>query len=1126
MSDRALVAALAITEHYRPDKDDHGNVVVRLEDASAMMSGRQARTWSEWSTLPYPEQQRVGRMINLRPAEAVRLERLQEKVTELARDPDSALSAHYRAVFTGDDGLVDSLMPRHGRHPFDVADKAMDAIEDARREPKLSIVEAGVWEAAAGSRTVALEVSDRSKLALKVPHFRTAPHLSAVLMDLDAQLRTAGKLDRKMPGTPYRRRQLKKMFTEAFGYRHGQKNLVPVSAGVLKWLSAPTGMGKSVWAVVLCVHMAELGVPITLVVGENDDVYSMVAEVSQAFELLRIQQTCVPLTSPNGRHEFAYKAVKPDMAGIPLALLSSKTLWRIGQAGYGCAVKDQLERPPADWDGREACRSWVKRGAGFDGPVTKHYCRFVNVCEKFDQLRAAQDALVVITTHAYFRQGRTHLPVWIDHTLYRNTTMERLLLARSAVVFLDEVDKFQSMGFDADTSELVLACHGQRTTVLRDLVSGLDHVPPRVSLKVRPPVTRLRYLAEQLLDLVAAGVIRLNPLDAARLAAGEDVHEIAAAARGRQHWYQASRWDRDLLEVLIGVEERTSATQAQLDELQALLPPSAVRPKDRVEANRLRPALLPVHRLLTTMVSLDEDPDQGVGQTMELVKDRLREALRVVVMDNRPRDAFVDDDNELPAAEYEDFVVRETAGILHALMLKLWLTTLERCVFELANRADELRDSGLRAATSLADGMGVYGSKSVIPFGPLGRLIIGFRFSGIDDPQGQPKLRLETLRGDSHAYTADLGDTVALALAGHQRVVLGVSATGYFPGAARTHLIVDPTWWMCDDNAGRVDFYASTPTKNGKPVQVGGGRFADRDRNTYDLGHAWAPDLFAALERLRKNPATRHRARAIVAVNSYVQVFLFLAGVLAGITAEGEFLELVAAEPDSDEAKQNLPPLSDLVRRLTRDRFVELVRLGGQVLAAPTSRIARALNLLVAAPSGKLESAVALIALAVRPVMPLDSIADLAANVAAYAYRCTKPSADPAAELRYGRTVAFQRVLRILSAPKRFTALPQELKNDLIASMLVELEQLVGRGRRGQTDVEVHFLDGAFHDTRWGSDLPQLIRDLFASYTPNQLQMMGAIHGRTAESMLDYAAAPDLLQKLQTARKAATSGRP
>ncbi|MFJ7949683.1 hypothetical protein ACIQ6K_39805 [Streptomyces sp. NPDC096354] len=235
-----------------------------------------------------------------------------------------------------------------------------------------------------------------------------------------------------------------------------------------------------------------------------------------------------------------------------------------------------VEVKPGIRGGQEPCRTWVRPGLPSDVPNPRHLCRYVQDCGKFDQLTAAATASVIVTNHAFLLSGRISVP--IDGVIRSSISAQELLLRISHQVTIDEVDQFQAAGFTQNTKQAVLADHSNRTTVLRDLEAD-NHVAPAVSLAFRRPVTRMKYLAEQFLDLVAESVIRPEPHEARLLAAGEDARTVTRTRQYRRHWYQASRYDRDLLELLIGVDPDDQAEATQREELPALMPATAVRPQ-------------------------------------------------------------------------------------------------------------------------------------------------------------------------------------------------------------------------------------------------------------------------------------------------------------------------------------------------------------------------------------------------------------------------------------------------------------------------------------------------------------------------------------------------------------------
>ncbi|MFF7529933.1 hypothetical protein ACFZB2_12645 [Streptomyces bobili] len=445
-------------------------------------------------------------------------------------------------------------------------------------------------------------------------------------------------------------------------------------------------------------------------------------------------------------------------------------------------------------------------------------------------------------------------------------------------------------------------------------------------------------------------------------------------------------------------------------------------------------------------------------------------------------------------------------------MMKTWLTAIVHTMFNLTDRAGELAGHGIGAASELADAIGHQGAGTVVPFGPLGRQLGGFRFEGLDDPGAHASLKMEVLRADPHTETQFLGSIVSLALSGRQRTVLGMSATGFMPGAARTHLLARPDWAMPDTLRDGLTIFNSTPVADGKLLAVGSTPYRERDQRVISLAAGYAPGLVRDLDRLAAEARTRHRARALITVNSYRQARLFAQTLYDTALALGRRLRIYVAVADTLDL--SLPPVCDAIGHLTRDRFAELADLDGAVLISPLPRTERGLNVLTVF-EGVAVSAITLIAMGVRPVMPADDPAVLAASVAARAWRDTVPGDDPAAVLARARTAADAHLRLNLNAPKRFSALPDELKYELVATLLGQSVQLAGRGRRGQTHVELHFIDGAFHDPTWGSDLPTLIRGLLEQSPQDDLAQLGASYGHTIEEIAEYAHAQHLLPALR-----------
>ncbi|MFF5556953.1 hypothetical protein [[Kitasatospora] papulosa] len=1117
---RVLAAALALAEQYFPAKDAEGRAVVRIEDAHVLLSGQVAQVWPQWDHLPYEEQQRIGRVVAQRSRAEADLSSLQRRVRKGFDQQWEDPVVHRYAPGARDGWRMVEVYPRHGQNPLDSADRLLELEE---RPVRVEVATGGGWVAASRRGPVQLAF-DKLKVGYAPPVVTTVDVTGPISVDTNLLGWLTRKTDEAMEGPAFREHQVGLLLSGTMG----SGTQLPTSAvlmdpGPMRHLSAPTGVGKNVFARAQAKQLAREGKTVALLVSDNNDVFGEVETLRRELKALKLDVAVTPLIAPGSRHEFtlqtAHKAVDDETA---LSQMPEDLVERLSESGYGCAVTAQMDGPDGFGDGQEPCTSL--RHTDPDGPKGASLCPYVNRCDKFSHVRAACSAQIVVTTHACFQRGMVKIPLLVDGELRRQVSVRELLLRRAHLVIIDEVDAYQSRGFDASQS-LTLASVSDPNTALRKVRDNLHRAPSRLRVESRGPLTRAVWLAEQLLDLVSSGEICTEIGQARALAAGQEPRRMRQVLRDRRRWYQPHRWDRELLDNLIGVDATASASEEQMDHLQALLPPVAARPEDRVIPAVLPPRLRPVPHLLERMLSLDES---GLWE-LDTIKEELRAVIDKAVMqlarDRAPQqesetagEALSADDAANRSDDQERQQPPELApglagGVFHAVMMKAWLTALNHAVFDLADRAGELAGHAIDGASTLADTVGHRDTGNVVPFGPLGQQISGFRFEGLDDTTAKPCLLMEVLRGDPHTETAFLGDIVSLALAGHRRVVLGMSATGYLPRAARTHLLAEPQWAMPDAQRGGLSIFRSTPMVDNRGLAVGSTPFHERDERVAALAGGYAPTLISDLQRLATDVATAHRSRALIAVNSYRQARLFATALYEAALALGHRLKIFVATPDTDDP--GLPAVPDAITLVTRDQFSQLADRGGDVLISPLPRTERGLNILTMAPSGKRESAITLIALAIRPVMPVDEPAALSASIAACAWRSTTDHGTPAARLAAVRKTARTRLRTILAAPKRFTALPEDLRSELIATVLGQCIQLAGRGRRGQTHVELHFIDGAFHDSTWGTDLPTLVRELYESYTPQELTGTGRTYGRTAEEFLDYAQAPHLLTGLR-----------
>src|SRR5690606_2845963 len=121
---------------------------------------------------------------------------------------------------------------------------------------------------------------------------------------------------------------------------------------------------------------------------------------------------------------------------------------------------------------------------------------------KYRNARQASTASVIVTSHVNWLVGALHVPVEAQGRIEENIRIEELLLHRSNLVLIDEIDDFQAKMINQSARGLLLAHRRRRATPppLRQLDGELNDASGRVDSSiehaVRAATAHARYLAE------------------------------------------------------------------------------------------------------------------------------------------------------------------------------------------------------------------------------------------------------------------------------------------------------------------------------------------------------------------------------------------------------------------------------------------------------------------------------------------------------------------------------------------------------------------------------------------------------------------------------------------------------
>lgn len=1081
-NDGAIGAALALAAHYFPQRDQDGNQLGSFRHAAFLLSGHYDK-WSAWQSMSQEDKQRIAAVLVAAPEELSRVGAFTARARKLLTDvKDGQQACPFR--LEGDaPAHAAAAIPMVGNDLLGYVDRTLERLrKDHRRRRPMRAATPGVWLTRSRYSTagliqgkvtipefVAPETADATTLEIV-----TVPYQPDIPIDTVELLELARDIDQRYPAED---RYLHKVLTDLTTQLNTTDSIkaseaVRLIAGPIEVLNAPTGTGKSVFVRVAASWFALNDMAITIVLPNVDATLSAAWDINEDLEHLRQlrgleqQLTCTPLMSHSGLHDRAMKGASRIVGS--LLDQAPKSRWKTDQLSYGCALRPLTEIAQHFPPGEEPCKGLQAI------PPAKgtHSCPWMSTtCGKYEQHRQACTSSVVVTNHHNLMMGQFPLGVLLDGQLVSDLSVAEFVFRRSHAVLIDEVDQYQSTALGLCASELVLDSRRDRSLPLRDLDNDKKRLPIESAKSLCPTISHARYLAEFLLAGICTSEINLRN------------YEGSGPAKDRQPgvnstgWHLAGGRDRRLIMLLFpeaGITNEKEVPKELFDTLNALRP---------------------IHPALEDDQPTEQPSSTALPQHFEKVRNELEKVLAP-----RGEDLLAQvklDIGEALSETIEDSHQRSEA--VELLLVRTWLLELDGALGVLRNKTAQLRSTGLPSARDLAQRLEARFAANILPYGMLGGSIVGYRVTGLDDPERSADLTAQCITGDPHTYTAQLGSVVALALAGVERPVMGLSATAYFPQAVREHIHSTVKWWMTDaaPDSIRAERHMITDAIDNKAIQISGIPQQMKRQALIALGEQlYDREIHRELARIARTDPDR--AHAAVVVNSYEHCRY----IATGIRNAGQFTSgLCVAVPADQTRRDRLPPLPSGVVELTPDEFEDFPN-RGTILVVPMARIARGLNIVIGT-----KSAITPVYLCTRPLALLTDPPEMYASINAAGLNTlpTQPSDDPLADLQTARRAAWERLGVIMRSAPGFIGARPELQEEIVAGMIVDMIQLAGRARRGGTDMTLHLVDYAFHEDSWKTDLPNILRRMYEGWHPDIRRQMNAIYREALAAFLAYA---------------------
>ncbi|MGL6353970.1 hypothetical protein ACSZMT_09135 [Aeromonas veronii] len=352
------------------------------------------------------------------------------------------------------------------------------------------------------------------------------------------------------------------------------------------------------------------------------------------------------------------------------------------------------------------------------------------------------------------------------------------------------------------------------------------------------------------------------------------------------------------------------------------------------------------------------------------------------------------------------------------------------------------------------------------PNGPLHRTVYGFKRKELS--RDESTLDVVAMRGDPHRTLLALPELTALSFAGVERLFIGFSATAFFPGASSFDL---PAINLIDvpDMPGHMRFENVNVT-----TAVSGASLYERGERIRALSKELWPWLMSRLAKLRSDARTANRARLLLVTSSDTDAEELASALYGLMDGPGKQVLLVRGS-DTDVGAHRLPD-DQIISYADLASFTQGPHATKSILVSSIFPMARGHNIV----NSNSESAIGGIVVCVRPLpssdRPGNNLAHICYETGNTISASFKPGEGVIAERRLANGILFS----IRSSSPAFSQQPSNIRHYTVMNILVTLTQLMGRARRGGTEVTCYFADAAFFDgkTTWAKLLNESVKRL------------------------------------------------
>ena len=884
-------------------------------------------------------------------------------------------------------------------------------------------------------------------------------------INLDKLRQIAIKLDKVYPWENSSQNRIQVLDTFISNLRSSNGNLIKekdtsiyIPNGLINIINAPTSSGKSVFMDLIALSQAQI-MPVIIVVDRIEECLNKLLDFQKAIGALNLDLKVESFIAPKRKYKYMARIFEShkDEPHSEIRNIALKELT------YVCRLNRYKSDNRNYQSGSEPCKILKYKPEDFKSKGM--ICPFFQDCSKYKSYYRCGNADLIITTKSGLLKARVPVPIKEENNQYQNYSFIEFALKYSGLILIDEVETLHqniadSLSNEYDFSKLPKLIHN-----LSDLIYN-NKIPRETQYsEIKAALNILSSSIDFTEEWLHFKILQWPSLHLIRKIPNMITLEYLIAMC-LNNWSTLIPLSDDNLKVTLfyRIFDNSNFNEKSL--------------KSIIGNNK--ELIIFLQKIFS--IKIISEGINSITKIQEIKTELISTFKKFVIKE--------DHTNE----QLEKKITRFTENFLLLLQLK----RIQQNVGDAISKLSRLSDLPIELDEDIRKLLFYNHLMKFSPYGCITKNYFSFEYEiGVDQKPG--KISIKSLTGTPHKILSDLGNDYSYLLAKKKNSILGLSATSYFPLSSKYHVFGN-VLGMIPDHSSKdeilIDQYLCRDI-NDKYIRVSGLLKPQlRRKGIIDLTKKTISRIEDELMNLQKNDPTRHKI--LIVTNSYLESY-WVAEYLANSHLKNDFCVVLKVEHIENSLRKNWLP---------KNKLKDFADYPQRILISPLSIISRGHNIL----NMEGRSIISSIFVFVRP---LPNMSDPCLYLLYLSYHYIKRIKENNIFCSDNFGNAFFKNYRMLRKDEKeyqtslvpFSKIGYEnIQLGIVADIIVDLIQLMGRGRRGTffskdgAPISLYFIDGAF--SHWKSLIKKLFRKI---HTLPQWSYFYQIYKPIIKSFMDFA---------------------